>query len=153
MQPGILFRLWRFPVCSTFPRASHFSNLNAFPLIACLPRPTAYTDIAPYSYWKITIDKRSSPSEEWQPHVCPAAAFGVACNQPPLAEHTTSQIRVTWTPRNASKPFAAWREGTPVDFVVRLDYHPVSAVDRGWRKKNGAYPQVSHTCMRVEAPV
>ncbi|EFJ43674.1 hypothetical protein VOLCADRAFT_106678 [Volvox carteri f. nagariensis] len=90
--------------------------------------------------WSISIFIRESPSAQWVPHTCNATAFGAACNRPVLTAFTNYQVMVNFTRKNASAPFRTWKNGTPQELVVRLDYAAASQVDRGWRKKNQAYP-------------
>ncbi|KAG2489121.1 hypothetical protein HYH03_012347 [Edaphochlamys debaryana] len=114
------------------------------------PKPgnPKYTDLNSTEYWPqgttgqwaITIQRRNAYSEPWAPHICNATAYGAPCNAPVLRDHTEQEVKITFTKRNASVPLRTWKMGTPIELLVRLDYMPVSQVDRGWRKKNQVYP-------------
>lgn len=94
------------------------------------------------SQWTIRMFVRASPDADWIPHTCNATNFGAECNQPVFHGSSTAEVMVNFTQRNATAPLRTWKNGTPVEVIVRLDYAPISQVDRGWRKKNQAYPGV-----------
>lgn len=122
----------------------HLRSLRCAPAPS-FPGPPAYTQLAPFAtQWIITMAKRNSKTDTtFTPHTCNATVMGKACNQPPLQQGDDMQVKITWVKRNASAPLRTWQNGVPVEFVARLDYAPSSAVDRGWRKKNGGWPGVS----------
>ncbi|GIL55782.1 hypothetical protein Vafri_11286 [Volvox africanus] len=100
-----------------------------------------YTKLSSYTgQWKISMFVRASAAAQWTPHTCNATTFGAACNQPVLTGFSDWEVMVNFTLKNASAPFRTWNNGTPDKVIVRLDYAPVAQVDRGWRKKNQAYP-------------
>ncbi|PNH10817.1 hypothetical protein TSOC_002356 [Tetrabaena socialis] len=88
----------------------------------------------------IAMSRRESADSPWVPHTCNASTYGAACNQPVLADHSSQEILITYALKNTSAPVRTWKNGVPTEVIVRLDYAPISAVDRGWRKKNGAWP-------------
>lgn len=90
--------------------------------------------------WAMTIWRRNFAGDEFKAHVCNATAYGAPCNAPAIVEHTTQQVQIRFFKRNATAPLRTWQKGVPVEIKVRLAYMPVSQVDRGWRKKNQAYP-------------
>ncbi|KXZ49559.1 hypothetical protein GPECTOR_20g413 [Gonium pectorale] len=108
------------------------------------PAPKAssptYTMLANYTgQWTLSMSK-SIAGGAWVPHVCNASAHGAACNQPPLVAHSNAALKITFSQRNTSVPLKTWKNGVPLEVVIRLDYAPASQIDRGWRKKNQAYP-------------
>lgn len=119
-------------------------------LVALLPAALAYvpadapsyTMLAPYAtQWIITMSKRNTKTNAtFTPHTCNATVLSMPCNQPPLQQDSDMQVKITFVKRNASAPLKTWQNGVPQSFIVRLDYAPSVAVDRGWRKKNGAWP-------------
>lgn len=104
---------------------------------------TAYAQLANFtSQWVVSLAKRdASATQTWTPHTCNATVLGAACNQPPLQQDSNMQVRISWQLRNASLPFKTLGGATPIQIVVRLDYGLGVATDRGWRKKNGAWPK------------
>lgn len=102
----------------------------------------SYAQLAPFAtQWLITMSKRNTKTNAtFTPHTCNATALGNPCNQPPLQQNSDMQVKISFAKRNVSAALQTWQNGVPVEFVVRLDYAPSVAVDRGWRKKNGAWP-------------
>ncbi|GFR51548.1 hypothetical protein Agub_g13967 [Astrephomene gubernaculifera] len=105
------------------------------------PNSPTYTTLANYTgQFAIRAYRRDSAADGWQSHACNISAYGAPCNQPPLEGNSDSQVKIEFNVKNTSAPFRTWKNGTPQEVVVRLDYATVSQVDRGWRKKNQAYP-------------
>lgn len=106
------------------------------------PSAPSYTALAPFNrQFAISMQKKNTRlGGDWVPHTCNATALGGPCNQPPFQQDSGWQIRINFNPTNASAPFRTWKNGVPVELIVRLDYAPSVALDRGWRKKNGAWP-------------
>lgn len=127
-----------------------FAALLLAALAVCVPSAqayvpataTAYAQLANFtSQWVVTLAKRDvAVTNTWTPHTCNATVLGAPCNQPPLQQGTSMQVRIAWALRNASLPFKTLKGATPVEIVVRLDYGASVAYDRGWRKKNGLWP-------------
>ncbi|KAG2429415.1 hypothetical protein HYH02_014070 [Chlamydomonas schloesseri] len=109
------------------------------------PKPTSpkYTPhLANFTaQWAISLQRRDSPDAAWRVHTCNATVIGADCNQPPLVGATPSQVKIVFARRNASAgALRTWKGGVPTSIKVRLDYGASVQVDRGWRKKNQAYP-------------
>lgn len=100
------------------------------------------------SQWAISMQRRDSLDAAWRLHTCNATVIGAPCNQPPLGGQTPSQVKIVFVRRNASAgPLRTWKGGVPTSIKVRLDYGASVQVDRGWRKKNQAWPGVSYCYM------
>ncbi len=106
-----------------------------------------YTTLANFTgQWAISMQRRDSPDQAWRLHSCNATWIGSACNQPPIAGHSPSQVKIVFVRRNATAgALRTWKGGVPTEIKVRLDYGATVQVDRGWRKKNQAWPGVSQT--------
>ncbi len=66
------------------------------------------------------------------------------CSVPSLPQLASGQqLRLNWNLRNATAPLRTWKGGVPVTLKARLNYMPSVQINRGWRKKNQAYPGVS----------
>ena len=111
--------------------------------LRCVSYYAAYTKLANYTgQLAITMSQATAGVDVWTPHTCNATAFGAACNQPVLIGASDAEVKIKYSVKNTSVPFRTWMNGTPLEVVIRLDYHASSQVDRGWRKKNQAYPGV-----------